>query len=141
MGSSGSLSCGAGEVRSSCAWRGGARHFSPVMVGESSLLFQNFPQFIVIHAVKRFSVINEADVDVSLEFPCFLYHPMNVGNLISGSSSFSKTSLNIRKFTVHILLKPGPVSLHPRSSLEDSDHGAGEHWVDSLTLWELGGQC
>ena len=64
-------------------------------------------QFVVIHTVKGFSVVNEAEVDVFLEFPCFLCDPANVGNLISGSSAFSKTSLNFRKFTVHVLLKPG----------------------------------
>ena len=72
-----------------------------------SLLFQNFPQFVVIHTVKGFGVVNKAEVDVLLELPCFFCNPVDVGNLISGSSAFSKTSLNIRKFTVHILLKPG----------------------------------
>ena len=71
-----------------------------------SHLFKNFPQFVVIHTVKSFNVVNEAEVDL-LKFPCFFYDPEDVGNLISGSSAFSKTSLNIRKFTVHILLKPG----------------------------------
>ena len=59
------------------------------------------------HTVKGFHVVNEAEIDVFLELPCFLYEPMNVGNLISGSSDFSKSSLNIWKFTVHVLLKPG----------------------------------
>ena len=72
-----------------------------------SHLFQNFPQFIVIHTVKGFSVVNEAEVDVFLEISCFFYDPTDVGNLISGSSAFSKTSLNIWKFTVHVVLKPG----------------------------------
>ena len=72
-----------------------------------SHLFQNFPQFAVIHTVKDFSVVNEAEVDVFLELSCFFSDPADVGNLISGSSAFSKTSLNIRKFTVHILLKSG----------------------------------
>ena len=72
-----------------------------------SQLFKNFPQFVVNHIVKGVSIVNEAEVDVSLEFPCFFYDPMDVGNLISGSSAFSKTSLNIWKFTVHALLKPG----------------------------------
>jgi len=72
-----------------------------------SILFQNFPQFIVIHTVKGFGLVNKAEVDVFLELSCFFHDPVNVGNLISGSSAFSKTSLNIRKFTVHILLKPG----------------------------------
>ena len=72
-----------------------------------SHLFQNFPQFIVIHTVKGFDIVNKAEIDVFLEFSCFFDDPVGVGNLISGSSAFSKTSLNIRKFTVHILLKPG----------------------------------
>ena len=67
-----------------------------------SHLFQNFPQFIVIHAVKGFGRVNKAEIDVFLEFSCFFHDPADVGNLISGSSAFSKTSLNIRKFTVHI---------------------------------------
>ena len=72
-----------------------------------SHLLKNFPQFVVIHTVKGFGVINKAEVDVFLEFSCFLYDPMDVGNLISGSSAFSKTSLNIWKFTVPVQLKPG----------------------------------
>ena len=68
-----------------------------------SHLFQNFPQFVVIHIVKAFSIVSEAEVDVFLEFSCFLYKPVDVGNLISGSSAFSKASLNIWKFTVHIV--------------------------------------
>ena len=70
-----------------------------------SHLLKNFPQFVVIHAVKGFSIVNEAVVDVFLEFPCFLYDPLDVGSLISGSSVFSKPSLYIWKFSVHILLK------------------------------------
>ena len=72
-----------------------------------SHLFQNCPQFIVIHTVKGFDIVNNAERDVFLELPCFFDDPEDVGNLISGSSAFSKTSLNIRKFTVHVLLKPG----------------------------------
>ena len=72
-----------------------------------SHLFQNFPQFIVIHTVKGFGIVNKAEIDVLLELSCFLDDPADVGNLISGSSAFSKTSLNIKEFTVHILLKPG----------------------------------
>ena len=72
-----------------------------------SYLLKNFPQFVVIHTVKGFSVVNETEVDVFLEFFCFAYDPADVGNLISGSSAFSKSSLNIWKFMVHILLKPG----------------------------------
>ena len=71
-----------------------------------SHLFQNFPQFIVIHTVKGFGIVNKAEIDVFLELSCFFYDPADVGNLISGSSVFSKTSFNIRKFMVHILLKP-----------------------------------
>ena len=72
-----------------------------------SHLFQNFPQFVVIHTVKGFSVVNEAKVYIFLEFSCYFYDPTDVGSLISGSSAFSKSSLNIWKFSVHILLKPG----------------------------------
>src|SRR5574341_355131 len=72
-----------------------------------SHLFQNFPQFIVIHTVKGFGIVNKAEIDAFLELFCFFHDPADVGNLISGSYSFSKTSLHIRKFTVHILLKPG----------------------------------
>ena len=78
-----------------------------------SHLFKNFPLFVVIHIVKGFSVVNEADVDVLLEFSCFFNEPMDVGNLISGSSVFLKSSLNIWGFSVHVLLKPG---------LEDFEH-------------------
>ena len=70
-------------------------------------LFQNFPQFIVIHTVKGFGVVNKAEVDIFLELSWFLDNATDVGNLISGSSAFSKSSLNIWKFTVHLLLKPG----------------------------------
>ena len=79
---------------------------------------KNFPQFVVIHTVKGSSVVNEAEVDVFLEFPCFLYDPSNIGNMISGSSAFSKSSLNIWKFMVHALLKP---------DLKDF-----EHYLDSV---------
>ena len=72
-----------------------------------SHLFQNFPQFTVTHTVKGFGIVNKAEIDVFLELSYFFYDPANVGNLISGSSAFSKTSLNIWKFTVHVLLKPG----------------------------------
>ena len=72
-----------------------------------SHLFQNFPQFIMIHAVKGFGIFNKAEVDVFLELSSFFHDPADVGNLISGSSAFSKSSLNIWKFMVHILLKPG----------------------------------
>ena len=72
-----------------------------------SLLLNNFPQFIVIHIVKVFGIVNKAEIDVYLELFCFFDSPVDVGNLISGSSAFSKSSLNIWKFTVHILLKSG----------------------------------
>ena len=72
-----------------------------------SHLSQNFSQLIVIHTVKGFGIVNKAEIDVFLELPCFFDDPADVGNLISGSSAFSKTSLNIWKFTVLLLLKPG----------------------------------
>ena len=72
-----------------------------------SHVLKNFPYFIVIHTVKGFGIVNKAEVDVFLKLSCFFYDPINVGNLISGSSAFSKSNLNIWKFTVHILLKPG----------------------------------
>src|SRR5574342_69195 len=78
-----------------------------------SHLFQNFPQFIRIHTVKGFGIVNKAEIDVFLELSCFFHDPADVGNLISGFSAFSTTSLNIRKFTVQVLLKPG---------LENSEH-------------------
>jgi len=71
-----------------------------------SHLFKNTPQFVVIHTVKGFGIVNKADVDVFLELFCFFYDPVAVGNLTSGSSAFSKSSLNIWKFTVYVLLKP-----------------------------------
>ena len=84
-----------------------------------SHLFQNFPQFVVIHTVKGFSIDNEAEVNVFLEFSCFFNDPMDVGNLISGSSAFSKSSLNIWEFLVHVLLKP---------SLENFEHYFVSMW-------------
>ena len=78
-----------------------------------SHLFKNFPQFVVIHTIKGFGIVNEAEVDFFLKFYCFFYDPKDVGNLISGSPAFSKSSLNIWKFLIHILLKP---------SLEDFEH-------------------
>ena len=72
-----------------------------------SHLCRNFPQFVVIHTVKGFSILNEAEIDVFLEFSCLFYDPTNVGNLISVSSTFSKSSLYTCKFLVHVLLKPG----------------------------------
>ena len=78
-----------------------------------SHLFKSFPQFVVIHTIKGFSVVDETEVDVFLEFPCFLYDPVNVGNLISGST-FSKPSLDVWKILVCIMLKP---------SMQDFKHG------------------
>ena len=72
-----------------------------------SILFQNFPQFIVIHTVKGFGIVNTAEIDVFLELSSFFDDLADVGSLISGSSAFSKSSLNIWKFTVHVLMKPG----------------------------------
>ena len=85
------------------------------MVVWYSHLLKNFlhTQFVMIHTVKGFSVVNEAEVDVFVEFPCFFYDPTDVGNLISGSSAFSKSNLNIWKFSIHVLLKP---------CLEDFEH-------------------
>ena len=70
-------------------------------------LLKNFPQFVVVHTDKAFGVVSKAKVGVSLELSCFFCDPTNVGNLISGSSVFSKSTLNVWKFTVHVLLKPG----------------------------------
>src|SRR5574341_484014 len=72
-----------------------------------SHLFQNFPQFIVIHTVKGFGIVKKAEIDVFLELSCFFHDPEDVGNLISGSSALAKTSLNRWNFTVHVLLNPG----------------------------------
>ena len=84
-----------------------------------SHLLKNLPQFVVIHTVRGFSIVSEAEVDVFLEFSCFFCDPTDVGNLISGSSAFSKTSLNIWKFTIRILLKPG---------LENFEHYFASVW-------------
>ena len=86
-------------------------------------LFQNFPQFIVIHTVEGFGVVNKAEIDVFLELSCFFDDPADIGNLNSGSSAFSKTSLNIWKLSVHVLLKPG---------LENFEHCK----ANLLCLWE-----
>ena len=72
-----------------------------------SHLFKNFPQFVVIYTVKGFVIVNRKEIDVFLDLSCFLDDPTDVGNLISGSSAFSKSSLNIWKFMVHVLLKAG----------------------------------
>ena len=95
------------------------------MVCYSHLL--NFPQFVVIHTVKVFSVVNEAEIDIFLEFPCFFYDPVNVGNLISGSSAFSKSSLYIWKFLIQVLLNP---------SLKDFEYNLISMWNEhSFTVW------
>ena len=72
-----------------------------------SHLFKNFPEFVMIHTVKGFDIVNKAEIDVFLEFSCLFNDPMDIGNLISGSSAFSKSNLNVWEFTVHVLLKPG----------------------------------
>ena len=97
-----------------------------------SYLFQNFSQFIVIHTVKGFGIVNKAEIDVFLELCCFYNDPVDVGNFISGSSAFSKTSLNIRKFTVHVLLKPG---------LENFEHYFTSVWdeCNSVVVWAFFG--
>ena len=95
-------------------------------------LFQNCPQFIVIHIVKSFGIVNKAEIDVFLELSCFFNDPSDVGNLISGSSAFSKTSLNIWKFTAHVLLKPG---------LENFKHQFTNMWdeCNCAVVWEFFG--
>ena len=85
-----------------------------------SHLFQNFPQFVVIHTVKGFDKVNKAEVDVFLELSCFFDDRIDVSSLISGSSAFSKSRLNIWKFTVHVLLKPG---------LKNFEHYFASVWV------------
>ena len=103
-----------------------------------SHLFQNFPQFIVIHTVKGFGLVNKAEVDVFLELSCFLDDPADVGNLSSGSSAFSKTSLNICMFMVHVLLKPDLVNFeHYFTSMWDKcNWDWNENWPFPV-LWPL----
>ena len=98
------------------------------MVDWYSYLFKNFPQFVVIHIVKGFSIVHEAEVDGFLEFPCFFYDLMNVGNLISDSSAFCKPSLSIWKFSVHILVKP---------SFKDFEHNFPNMWNECscMVVW------
>ena len=97
-----------------------------------SHLFKNFPQSVVIHTVKGLGVVNKAEIDVFLELSCFFCDPLDVGNLISGSSAFSKSSLNIWKFTVHILLKPG---------LENFEHYFTSMWgeCNCVVVWAFFG--
>ena len=100
-----------------------------------SQLSKSFPQLVMIHTVKGFSVVDETEVDVFLEFPSFLYDPVDVGNLISGSSSFSKASLDIWKFLVHIMLKPNMQSFkHDLTSMGDECNCL---MVNSLVLFLL----
>ena len=95
-------------------------------------LLKNFPHFVVIHTVKGFGLVNKAKVDVFLQFPCFFYDPTDVGDLISGSSAFSKSSLNIWKFLVHILLKP---------DLENFEHYFASVWdeCNCTVVWTFFG--
>ena len=95
-------------------------------------LFPNFPQFIGIHTVKGFGIVNKAEIDGFLELSCFFHDPADVGNLISGSSALSKTSLNIWNFTVHILLKPG---------LENFEHYFTNVWdeCNCVVVWAFFG--
>ena len=97
-----------------------------------SHLFQNLPQFVVIPTVKGFGIVNKAEVDVFLELSCFFDDPADIGNLISGSSAFSKSSFNIWKFTVHILLKPG---------LENFEHYFTNMWdeCNCVVVWAFFG--
>ena len=97
-----------------------------------SHLFKNFPQFVVIYRVKGFTIGNEAEVDVFLEFSCFFNDPTDVGNLLSGSSAFSKSSLHIWKFLVHLLLKP---------SLKDFEHYFASVWNECscVVVWAFFG--
>ena len=105
-----------------------------------SHLFKNFPQFIVIHTVKGFGIVNKAEKDVFLELSCFFDDAADVGNLISGSSACSKSKLNIWKFTVHILLKPGLENFeHYFASVWDECNGAVVWASLALPLWR--GYC
>ena len=92
--------------------------------------FKNIPQFVMIHTLKSFSIVTESEVDVFLELYCFFYDPVNVGNLISDSSAFSKSSLNIWKFSVHVLLKP---------LLENFEHCFARVWdeCNHVVVWTL----
>ena len=97
-----------------------------------SYLFKNCPQFIVIYTVRGFGIVNKAEVDVFLELSCFFHDPKDVGNLISSSFAFSKSSLNIWKFSVHVLLKPG---------LENFEHCFASVWDESncAVVWTFFG--
>ena len=93
-----------------------------------SHLLKNFPQFVVIHTIKCFGIVNKVEVDIFLELSCFSDDPMDVGNLISGSSFFCKSNLNIWKFMVHVLLKPG---------LENFEHYFASMWdeYNCVVVW------
>ena len=97
-----------------------------------SHLFQNFPQFIVIHTVKGFGIVNKAEIDVFLECSCFFHDPADVGNLISGSSAFSKTSLNIRKFTAKWCSHSGR-----QSAVSHKTKHTNAMWPSSCAPWYL----
>ena len=103
-----------------------------------SHLFQNFPQFIVIHTVKGFGIVNEAEIDVFLELSCFFDDPVDVGNFIYCFSAFSKTSLNIWKFMVHVLLKPGLENFkHYFTSVWDGcNYAVVSAFFDITFLWD-----
>ena len=108
-----------------------------------SHLFQNFPQFIVIHTVKGFSIVNKADTDVFLELSCLFNDPADIGNFISGSSMFLNTSLNIWKFMVHLWLKPGLENFeHYFTSMWDECNCA-EAWAffGIAFLWDWNENC
>ena len=96
-----------------------------------SHLFKYFPKFVVIHTVKGLSIVNEAEIDVFLEFSCFLYDPVDIGNVTSDSFAFSKSSLNIWKFWVHVLLKP----------LENFEHYFASMWngCSCVVVWTFFG--
>ena len=97
--------------------------------------FKSFPQFVMINRVKDFSVVDEGEADVFLEFPCFLYDPANVGNLMSGSSSFSKPSLKIWNFLVHVMLKPSVQDFkHNLTSIGDECNCLMVSTIFSITL-------
>ena len=100
-----------------------------------SHLFKNFPQFVVIHTVKGFGVVKKAEVDIFLELFCFFDDPMDVGNLISGSSAISKSGLNIWKFMVHILLKPGLENL--KLNIQKTKIMAS----GPITSWQIAGKA
>ena len=102
-------------------------------------LFQSFPQFVMIHTVKGFSVVDETEIDVFLEFPCFLYDQTSVGNLISGSFAFSKPSLHVWKFLVHVMVKPSMQDLkHDLTSMGDEYNYLMVSAFFSVPSWELG---